>query len=709
MGITMTDPFLWGSPFSLPSGIQFPRMAALSNGTFLFLGKAGTFPDLKLKTWIYNADGSLKAEQILDVPDHEVPDVYGKLDMLAIDPMAVELPDGKIAITWTVHTPSSGNTYVAPWVCIYSADLAPIGVPQPVFDPISGARDYAESIVALDDGTLVISARNELDGHAYLRVFSPDGTRSAALDLGLAGSSEQGAVPTDVTALANGNVAVVVRESTSSIKGYVIAPSGADGPAVLTPFSISTSTSPRKAAVKVTALEGGGFVVTWMEKGPADAPDPNAFFRVYKPDGTPLSDGQPVSLLALPDLLSAGHSEVLAVPGGGFAVAYEKATEYFGSGDRFEVHIAIFDKHGVRLTDDVRVNKATTTESVYLQELHLTADGRILVRHSQGIQIVDPRGEAVSLAGTNRDDQYFGTAFNDTFDGSAGVDRLDGGNGIDFVSFATAKTGVAASLSGGTGGDAAGDTYISIEGLLGSSFADAFNGNGSAILKGRGGDDTYSIKAGDTVEEAANEGRDTVIVGGSYTLRTDAEIEVLKLSGVSFKTSANLTGSNTANEITGHTGKNTLKGQGGNDVLKASSGNDALYGGSGSDKLYGGAGNDKLYGGTGTGKDVFVFDTKPSKNTNVDRIYDFNTKYDSFQLENKIFTKLGKGSTKGVKLKSDMFVKGKAAQDLDDRIIYDKETGALYYDKDGTGSAAQVRIATLNKNLKIYSHDFYAI
>jgi Ca2+-binding RTX toxin-like protein len=797
MGIVMAEPFLWGSPFSLPSGIQFPSMTALSNGTFLVLGKTGTFPDLKLKAWIYNADGSLKAEQILVVPDHKVPGVHGKLEVPAIDPMAVEMPDGRIAITWTVHTPSSGNTYVAPWVCIYGADLTPVGVPQPVFDPVSGARDYAESAAALDDGTLVISARNELDGHAYLRVISPDGTRSAALDLGLAGSSEQGAVLTDVAALADGKVAVVVRENISSLKGYVLTPSGAGGPSLSTPFSISTSTSLTKASVKVTALQGGGFVVTWMEKGSAETPDFNTFFRVYDSDGDPISDMKPVSPLTFPDLLFAGHSDVLALPNGGFAVAYEKATGSIGGVPGLEVHLAIFDNDGERLADDVRVSQEATT-SVYLEELHLMADGRILVRHSQGIQIVDPRTEGISLTGTNRDDQYIGTAFNDmlaggtgddildggagrdiliggagndtykanasdviedsagsndtvilisgerytmaasietliiaadlqgvtatgnelrntltgnrfgnTLDGGVGADTLDGGGGFDFASYAGETSGVTVNLA--TGANPDGDTLISIEGVIGSSHADTFTGNGSSLLMARGSDDTYTVRSGDVVEEADNEGRDTVIVGGSYALKADAYIELLRLSGVSSKTSANLTGSDTANEITGHTGKNTLKGLGGNDVLKASSGDDRVYGDAGNDTLYGGSGNDKLYGGTGTGRDVFVFDTKPSKSTNVDRIYDFSTKYDSIQLENKIFTKLGRDSSKGVKFKSDMFVKGKAAQDREDRIIYDSKTGALYYDQDGTGSKAQVKITTLNKNLKLTHSDFFVI
>jgi Ca2+-binding RTX toxin-like protein len=192
-------------------------------------------------------------------------------------------------------------------------------------------------------------------------------------------------------------------------------------------------------------------------------------------------------------------------------------------------------------------------------------------------------------------------------------------------------------------------------------------------------------------------------------LKADAQIEALKLSGVSAKTTANLTGSNIGNEIVGHGGTNTLRGLSGNDILKASSGNDTLKGDAGSDTLYGGSGNDRLYGGTGTGRDVFVFDTKPSKSTNVDRIYDFNPTYDSIQLENKIFTKLGKGSVAGVKFKADMFVKGDAAEDKEDRIIYDGKTGALSYDQDGTGSKAQVKIATLNKNLKLTASDFFVI
>ena len=61
------------------------------------------------------------------------------------------------------------------------------------------------------------------------------------------------------------------------------------------------------------------------------------------------------------------------------------------------------------------------------------------------------------------------------------------------------------------------------------------------------------------------------------------------------------------------------------------------------------------------------------------------------------------------KLKADMFWTGKAAHDSSDRIIYDKATGALYYDADGTGRSAQVKIATLTKNQKVTVSDFFVI
>jgi Ca2+-binding RTX toxin-like protein len=165
---------------------------------------------------------------------------------------------------------------------------------------------------------------------------------------------------------------------------------------------------------------------------------------------------------------------------------------------------------------------------------------------------------------------------------------------------------------------------------------------------------------------------------------------------------------NTPFTLWGTPGVDVLTGENGNDTIYGSGANDVLSGEAGNDWIYGGLGNDQLTGGAG--KDVFVFDTRTNKRTNVDRVEDFRFQDDSIYLENKIFTKLGSGSvSKPKKFKADMFTTGTKAKDAEDRIVYDKKTGSLYYDQDGTGSKAQVKIATLTNKATLKYDDFFVI
>ncbi len=107
------------------------------------------------------------------------------------------------------------------------------------------------------------------------------------------------------------------------------------------------------------------------------------------------------------------------------------------------------------------------------------------------------------LYGYGANDQLFGEAGNDTLNGGAGADKLDGGAGTDTASYAGAKAGVTASLANSAinTGDALGDTYISVERLTGSSYADKLYGNSAAnLLTGGAGNDILSGDAGnDTI------------------------------------------------------------------------------------------------------------------------------------------------------------------------------------------------------------------
>jgi Ca2+-binding RTX toxin-like protein len=165
-------------------------------------------------------------------------------------------------------------------------------------------------------------------------------------------------------------------------------------------------------------------------------------------------------------------------------------------------------------------------------------------------------------------------------------------------------------------------------------------------------------------------------------------------------------------------GDDRVFGAQGNDMLYGEAGNDWLYGGGDNDRLTGGLGNDKLYGGPGKdiltggpGKDAFVFDSRPHSTRNFDKILDYRVRDDSIWLDNAAFKGLGRGGTteKPLKLQAKFFWKGSEAHDVDDRIIYDPTNGALYYDRDGTGAAGQVKFAQIKANLAMNHHEFFVI
>ena len=139
-------------------------------------------------------------------------------------------------------------------------------------------------------------------------------------------------------------------------------------------------------------------------------------------------------------------------------------------------------------------------------------------------------------------------------------------------------------------------------------------------------------------------------------------------------------------------------------VQPGEAGNDKLYGGNGSDFLDGGLGADLLVGGKG--EDTFRFSTELGED-NVDRIKDFNTDEDVIMLDSNIFAELGGDGP----LALNAFHKSAAgvSQDANDRIIYDTDSGALFYDADGSGDIAAVQFAQLNAGLSLSADDFVIV
>jgi Ca2+-binding RTX toxin-like protein len=341
--------------------------------------------------------------------------------------------------------------------------------------------------------------------------------------------------------------------------------------------------------------------------------------------------------------------------------------------------------------------------------------------------IVSSGGNDV-LDGRGGNDSVFGNEGNDTLIGGLGNDTLDGGAGTDTAAYNTVAQSVHVDLAGitGTGGKSAigqgFDVLTSIENVIGSSMNDTIFGSADAtanrldggagndrlngrdgvdvliggvgddVLAGGDGFDSFSGGIGndtffvdsqsEVITELLNQGTDTVFSSVTYSLASKANVERLFLQGAALN-------------ATGNTLNNTLVGTDGANVINGSTGLDTLIG--------------------GLGNDTFVFNTALNALTNKDTITDFSASAvgnnDVIHLENAIFTKLvGVGTLSVVQ-----FHKGAGvttSHDLDDRIIYNSTTGALYYDADGNkaGGVAAIQFATLTTHPSTVTNaDFFII
>ena len=348
-----------------------------------------------------------------------------------------------------------------------------------------------------------------------------------------------------------------------------------------------------------------------------------------------------------------------------------------------------------------------------------TASSSVTVRlTSQG----GVQNTGVSLDTLNGFENVTGSAFDDTLTGDgndnilaglAGNDTLNGGAGNDTASYADAAAAVRVNLGLTTAQNTLGagtDTLISIENLIGSAFADTLTGNGGSnrlyggdgadkldggagadYLEGGAGNDIYYVdNAGDVVVEAAAEGNDTVYSTISYTLGSN--VEILRLQGTA---ALNGTGNELANTIVGNSAGNLLSGLGGRDTLTGGTGNDTLVGGAGADVLTGGGGSD-----------IFVFDSLTTS-ADKDTVRDFAVGEDQIAIVRAAFAAFA-GDPLGA-LSANAFAVGTAATTADQHLIYNSLNGALYYDVDGVGGAAQIQIAVFTGAPALSASDFVLI
>lgn len=410
-----------------------------------------------------------------------------------------------------------------------------------------------------------------------------------------------------------------------------------------------------------------------------------------------------------------------------------------------------------------------------------------------------------TILGLAGNDYLFGRAGNDGLEGGLGADFLDGGDGVDTAGYGNAASGVTAFLLGPNlnTGEAAGDTYASIENLIGSNFNDVlggsdvqntiFGGGGADAIYGGGGDDLLEGGVGgDFLDGQA--GYDyasytqagagvTVFLGGAFLNAGEAAGDsYTSIEGVLGSAYADLIGGdNTSNTIQGYDGNDWILGIGGDDLLVGGNGNDLLEGGighdildggsgddvasyreasagvtaymnnylsnageafgdqyiaieniwgsehndilggtdgagqvygfAGTDTLYGYGGDDNLYGGDaadtlsgGTGADTFFF---LLQSEGGDTITDFVSGQDRIFFSEYWF---GLPIAPAGAIDAGRFVSGSnpVATNTGATFLFNTGTHQLYYDPDGAGSQAAILMATFSNNVNIVASDIWA-
>lgn len=214
-----------------------------------------------------------------------------------------------------------------------------------------------------------------------------------------------------------------------------------------------------------------------------------------------------------------------------------------------------------------------------------------------------------NLRGNGGNNTLSGGAGDDMLRGRGGADVLDGGLGFDSADYAGAAAGVTVDLNtpGNNTGDAFGDTFISIDGIRGSGFADTLTGG----LAGNDGFEQYR----------GLEGADTIDGGSGFDeVRYDQDANFGGAAGVTVnlvtQTATDGFGdTDTFSNIEGARGTaqaDSFTGNSANNNFTGLAGNDTIVGGDGFDEVrydvdtnFGGAGAVTVNLATGVATDGF--------------------------------------------------------------------------------------------------------
>ena len=549
------------------------------------------------------------------------------------------------------------------------------------------------NLLALDDSRFVaLWTSYEGAGPGYdirARFFAADGTATGN-DFVVNTTTVNSQEVAQATALADGRFVATwysFEGSSYEIRARIY---GADGTPAGADFIVNSTTANYQFNVSISTLADGRFVATWQtQEGATTNYDIQA--RIFNADGTPAG---PDFLVNSTTLSSQEEPDITALADGRFVATWQS---YEGGTTGFDIRARLFNADGTPSAPDFIVNSTTSFDQLGPTITPLV-DGRFVASWQS----------------------YEGASGNDI---RARIFKADGtAAGADFVVNTTTASdqGVPDFTALADGRFIA--TWYSNEGATSNDIrARIYNSDGSAAGADFVVNSTVSSSQFTPTVTALADGR-VAVAWYSDEGATSYDIRASILDPNNFQgTSGNDSwrGGNSVDRLYGYAGDDNFGGGGDNDYLNGGGGGDTLRGGAGNDRLEGGLSNDFLFGekdndtlwggqgkdilNGGKGNDKFLYMNRSEAG---DAITKFE-KVDHFVFEGQAF-KLG---TYAGQLKEKNFYSTTTnkAHDANDRFIFRTGDDTLWFDADGKGGVASVKIADLSNNFNLHASDILIV
>jgi hypothetical protein len=405
-----------------------PQITALQNGGFVVTwndlsqgvgGAGGDTSGFAVKAQVFAAGGTPVGAEIL---------VNNATTSAQRDPQVTALSNGGFVVTWQDSSQGVGGaggdtSSLAVKAQVFAAGGTPVGAEILVNSATAGDQDVPQ-ITPLQNGGFVVTWRDASLGvggasgdtnslAVKAQVFAASGTPVGNEILVNSATVGDQDVP-QITALSNGGFVVTWQDLSQGVggaggdtSGYAVKAQvfAAGGTPVGAEILVNSATTSVQLGQQITALQNGGFVVTWYDfsQGVGGAGGDTSSYavkaQVFAAGGTPVGVEVLVNSATAAD---QGVPQITALSNGGFVVTWQDFSQGVGGagGDTtgYAIKAQVFAAGGTPVGAEIRVNTATAGFQYNQQITALSNGGFVVTWYDESLGVGGAGGDTSSGA-----------------------------------------------------------------------------------------------------------------------------------------------------------------------------------------------------------------------------------------------------------------------------------------------------------------------